>query len=211
MDSSNLLSGLIGALVGSVIGGLATFWSTRWATYKTQNNLLTNQRANQAIIIKGVLQAIHDEVETIWDQYLDVIGHVTEAHDENEPFIHIYPLHQDYFTVYNSNGIFIGQIPDSDLRKAIVTTYTKARGLIDSYLLNNADVQRYFQLSSLASETNNEYHYRLAAAVRADMAAYSKQIKIAHKDTAIAVADLLRRLRKEGVLAEGGTSQGLSA
>ena len=83
-------------------------------------------------MLLGILQAIHDEIETLWDNYMDGIGHHTEALADGQPLNIYYPVTQEYFTVYNTNAFFIGRIRDHDLRKLIVSTYSKARGLIDS-------------------------------------------------------------------------------
>lgn len=49
-----------------------------------------------------------------------------------------YPVFSDFFTVYHNNAFLISQVQDDGLRKQIVTTYTLAKGLVDSWRLNTS-------------------------------------------------------------------------
>ena len=51
--------------------------------------------------------------------------------------------------------LLIGHIEDDDLRKLLVTTYTKAKGLVDMLRFNNALVETY---------NNSQTTYQLAQA-----------------------------------------------
>jgi hypothetical protein len=109
---------------------------------------------------------------------------------------------QDYFTVYNSNTFLIGHIADNDLRKDIVFLYTTAKGLVDSYRLNNDLVQKFEYWSGLHIETQNEIHKNRAAAQYAVLVEYAKTIKKQHDVLKQKSSELLRKLRKSGVLSE---------
>ncbi|MBD9360501.1 hypothetical protein [Methylomonas fluvii] len=151
-------------------------------------------------MIHGILQAIHDEIETLWDNYVDNIGHQLEALGETEPLILYWPVTQEYFTIYNSNAFFIGRIQDHDLRKLIVSTYSKARGLVDSYRLNNDLVQKHEHAYWISQETQNQIHLANAKSHYAALVSYSKTLKKSHIEVKQQVQELLRELRKKGVL-----------
>ncbi len=126
-------SAIIGGLTGGIVTGIFTILAV-YIIYKKEKEKIKEQEES---LIKSLLQSIHDELETLWDIYQKEIGTYLESLQENKPLLHIYVITHDYFTVYHSNSFLIGKIKNNDLRKRIITTYTIAKGLIDSYKLNN--------------------------------------------------------------------------
>ena len=187
-----LWSSGIGALVGSVLTLIATYLS-----YHLQRS---HQEEKDQQMLHGILQAIHDEIETLFDSYMDNIGNQIEALPDNQPLNMYWPVTQDYFTIYNSNSFFIGRVKDHDLRKQIVLTYSKARGLIDSYRLNNDLVQKHEHAYWLSQETSNPIHLTYANSHLATITKYAKILKKTHADVKQHTQKLLRELRKSGVL-----------
>lgn len=96
----------------------------------------------------------------------------------------------------------IGQIDNNDLRKAIITSYTKARGLIDSYRFNNDLLQKYEYWSFLFQESKNPQHATNRDAYWVTLINYAKDLKKSHGELKENVNSLLRMLRKQGVLFE---------
>ena len=72
------------------------------------------------------------------------MGARVESLKEGEPLLVYYPLVSDFFTVYNGNSFLIGRIPYNDLRKQIIKTYTLAKGMADSFRMNN-DLNQKFE------------------------------------------------------------------
>jgi hypothetical protein len=190
------------AIVGAIVGGAITGYSTLRGVEKSYQNAVELQKKKEQAIIQGLLQALHDEVETIWERYMEGVGFHLEALKENQPLILYYPVVQDYFTVYNSNTFLIGHIADNDLRKDIVFLYTTAKGLVDSYRLNNDLVQKFEYWNNLFIETQNEVHKDRAAAQFGVLVEYAKIIKKQHDILKQKSSELLRKLRKSGVLSE---------
>ncbi len=77
-----------------------------------------------------------------------------------------------------------------------MSTYAKAKGLIDSYRLNNEFVHKYEQAYLLYQETNNKVHDEQAQVRKQSLILYSKLLKQAHMEVKIEVQILLRSLRK---------------
>lgn len=194
IDCNTLLSSGVGALMGSALTLLAAYLTHRWD--------ISKQKEQDAQLLKGILQAMHDEIETLWDAYIEGIGNQIEALQDGHPLNMYWPITQDYFTVYNSNAFFIGRIQDHDLRKLIVSTYSNARGLIDSYRLNYDFVNKYEHAFWLYQETNNQMHKANADACYTGLVQYSSKLKKRHTDVKQQVQALLRALRKEGVFAK---------
>lgn len=192
LDIPTLTSTALGAFIGSVLTLVATFVAHH-LTSKVKDK-------KEKALLHGLLQGIHDEIETLWEAYLDSVGNRVETLGENQPLNFYWPVTQEYFTIYNNNAVLIGRIQDHDLRKEIVATYTKARGLIDSFRLNNELVNKYEYAYWLYQETNNEIHRVSVEAHQRSLVEYAKQLKKGHEEIKGKVSGLLRALRKQGVL-----------
>lgn len=193
-----LLVTLAGALVG---GGLTGFFTLR-AADKSHKDSLDLQKQNQKKLIKGFLQAVHDEIETLWDTYQTGIGVQLEVLQEGYALLVYYPVTQDYFTVYSSNGFLIGHVEDPDLRKLIVQVYSKSRGLIDSYKMNNEMLGKLEFWVNLHKETTNPVYEQNAQAQLVAMQVYAKRMRTSHNELKELSGQLLRRLRKMGVISD---------
>jgi hypothetical protein len=205
MTWSEILIPSIASLAGALIGGtIAGFCSIR--AVKTAHEMgMKVQEKNQEKIIQGLLQAIHDEIETLYDMFRERAGNTIETLTDNQALLYYYPISHDYFTVYNGNSFLIGHIPSNDLRKAIVTTYTMAKGLVDSLRLNNEFIQKYEHWIMTYQQTNVPLHQTFANNQLFVLIEYAKKIKFAYNQLKVSVNELLRDLRKSGVLYERKT------
>ena len=194
MDWNVVLSTGVGALIGSAL--------TLIATVVAHNLERKKQKQEENRLIFGFLQSVHDEIETLWDTYIEKVGSHVEALQPGQPFEYYWPITQEYFTVYNNNAFLIGRIKDHDLRKLIVSTYSKARGLIDSYRLNNELVHKYEQAVLLHQETNQAVHASHVNARLQALVTYATSLKQSHMEVKSQVQELLRELRKKGVLSQ---------
>lgn len=192
LNWDNLLSTGIGAIIGSSLSLLGV-----WISHRLNRS---HQENKDQQMILGVMQALHDEIESLWENYLQGVGNQIEVLPDDKPLALYWPVTQDYFTVYTTNAFFIGRIADHDLRKLIVSTYSKARGLIDSYRLNNDFFQKFEHAHWLFQETKNPAHEKSAKSQFMTLTNYAKSIKKAHEEVKKQVQDLLRALRKAGVL-----------
>lgn len=147
-------------------------------------------------MIKSLLQSIHDELETLWNVYQKEMGTYLESLPENKPLLNIYVITHDYFTIYHGNSFLIGKIKNNDLRKRIITTYTIAKGLIDSYRLNNELVQKYEQLNFWYKQTYNQAILKELKTLYDTLVDYAKEIKKQHYEAKNNINVLLKMLRK---------------
>lgn len=190
------------AITGAIVGGLITGYFALRSTQKSFDHQREQADANEAKLIKGLLQAIHDEIETISDRYQDTMGARLDSLSEGQALAFYYPLVSDYFTVYNGNSFLIGRIPDNDLRKQIIKTYTLAKGMVDSFRLNNDLVQKFEHSNKVFEETKHDVHKQHAVAHFKSLVDYAKTLKLAHQNLKQEISNLLRALRKHGVLNE---------
>lgn len=175
MDS-NVVSGIIslaGALAGAIIGG----YYTRRAARQSFDNQMAQQHAEQERIVEGVLQALYEELSAIWEVYMREVGQSLETLRENQVFAGYIPLtQQDYFIIFNNNSAYIGHIPDPDLRRAVVRTYMRAKGVLDSIRMHNKLID------------DNEHGLRTGMALpfeHANLISYTNKLKENHYDTIV--------------------------
>lgn len=192
LDMNTLISSGIGALIGSALTLVATIIS-----HNLQKTATSEAESRHLL---GLLQGIHDEMESLWEGYSDSAGVQLESLQENQALLMYWPITQDYFTIYNANAFSIGKVADHDLRKLIISTYSKARGLIDTFRMNNDLVQKYEYAYLLFQESQNPIHQSNMNLHLQVLVNYSVQLKKRHTELKQQVSELLRRLRKEGVL-----------
>ncbi len=190
------------AITGAIIGGLIAGYFALEATRRSFKNQRIHAEENEEKIILSLMQAIHDEIETIYDRYQETMGARIETLNEGEALVFYYPLVSDFFTVYNGNSALIGRISDNDLRKQIIKTYTLSKGMIDSFRMNNELVQKCEHSNKIYEETQKEAHKQHAAAHYQLLIEYAKSLKQSHIMLKQEIANLLRVLRKNGVLSE---------
>lgn len=198
MDWNTFLSAISGAIIGGLIAG---FFALR-STQKSFDNQRIHADENEEKLITGMLQSIHDEIETVMDRYQDTMGSRIESLAKDEALSFYYPLVSDFFTVYNGNSFLIGRIPDNDLRKQIIKTYTLAKGIVDSFRMNNDLVSKLEFSEKLYAESQLDVHKGQAIAHYGSLVDYAETLKESHKGLKGEVSILLRELRKNGVLNE---------
>lgn len=190
--------------VAAVIGGLIAGFFSILATIMAFKNQRTQVDEGEKVIINSLLQAIHDEIETVYERYQETMGARLESLAENEALNFYYPLVSDFFSVYNGNTFLIGRIKNNDLRKQIIKTYTLSKGMADSFRLNNELVHKFEYANKLFEETNQEVHKKHAIAHYSSLISYASTLKQSHTHLKLEISDLLRTLRKNGVLSELG-------
>jgi hypothetical protein len=205
----NILAAIIGGvsgLGGAIVGGVIAARATNRATKQANDHALRLQQTAQTAIVHGVLLGIRAEIVTLWEIYTAEFGNILEELGDNEAFLYHYPLYQNYFTVYESNAPYFGQIPDDQLRKAIVTTYLKGRAIIDSHLYNNHLIEKYNELQRVREETGSARYNGQIDAALADLSGYSNSLKETYFEMKTLVGDLTRRIDDYVRLNEGAPS-----
>lgn len=157
---------LVSALSGSLIGGMFVLIGVGIKEY------LDKKRDKQKV--KNIIKGISIEINTIWDMYINRVGTLLEELSDEEMFGYIYPINQDYFTVYSNNADLIGSIENKNISNSIIKIYTMAKGLIDSFQLNNQMLEKVEEYEN----TNNELKYTYEDILRK----YSANLKKLHYD-----------------------------
>lgn len=166
-DLNNLFSVFIGGLLALV----GVYWQHRMARKTAE--------ANEKRKIKALLQAFHDELQTLWGLYMKAVGTKLEEHEDDKPFLFFWTVYQDYFTVFNSNAAYIGEIEDETLRKTIIVAYNQARAVLDSFQVHNKTFADYERLLLQVSQVGtNEQIQNICSQA---LIHTTKALKEAHK------------------------------
>ena len=182
------------------MGGLLAGGFALLATKKAHDHALQRREREEDDLVRALLQSLHDELETLWDRYHRGMGVQLEALQDGQPCLLYFLANQDYFTVYRQNSHLLGKISGADLRKAIIVTYTQAKGILDSYSLNNHFIQEYERLLYLFQETGQQIHQQNANALLQVLTKMALQLKAAHNELKEQVEEVLQKLRKTGRL-----------
>jgi hypothetical protein len=183
------------SLISAIIGGLIAGGFSLLAVSATHKNDLKKKQKQEETLLEEFLASIRVEIDTLWNRYMAGIGKTLEDLPNNQPLLFFYPVTQDYFTIYESNATLIGKIQDRDLSKLLVTTYLQAKGLIDSYRMNNELVQKFENFMFLYQQTNNSILKSQAEAVKTSLTSYADDIRKSHLEIKNNVFELLRRLK----------------
>lgn len=186
INIGDLMSSALGALIGSslTLAGV-------WVSHKLHKS---EEERREKEHIDGLLEAIHDEVKTLWDAYSVSAGRTLENLQDGEAFLSYWPITQEYFTIYTNNAIHLSKLKDSSLRRRVVTTYTKARGLIDSYRMNNEMLRQYENASILFGETQKDIYKRDALTRYQGLQEYALRLRALHNELNILIFDLIQNL-----------------
>lgn len=177
------------SLIGVLIGGFITLIAVNVAHKRALERDIERER----FLVKGFLDSIHDEVEVIWKRYQDTMGDKVEKLPEGAPLLMYYPVTQDYFTVYNGNSSLIGKIENHELRQSIIAVYTKAKGLLDSYKMNNEMLQKYENFNSLYRERGNPSIEGQVNAQYSRLVDYAEKLKEMHNEVREGIESLKRK------------------
>lgn len=184
-------------LLQVVATGLITGLIALLAIEKTHRKELEKDDRREEYQIEGFLKSVYVEIKVLWERYSTTMGKQVESLNEGKALLIYYPLTQDYFTIYNSNAALIGKIENDQLRSSIVSTYTKAKGLVDSYKMNNEMILKYENWYLLDQQTKHEIFKRQASMQLAVMIDYAKKIKSMHNEVKKDINNLLEELRKK--------------
>jgi hypothetical protein len=117
--------------VGSLLAIAVAIW-----VYQKQNS---DKKADDAAETRAFVQAVYDEITTIWRGYSLNLRPQILAIDVQQGHILnvIAPMNPDALVIYNNSSARVGKVDDDALRTLIVQVYARARGFIYSIQLNN--------------------------------------------------------------------------
>lgn len=146
----------------------------------------------------SLLKSYRAEIVTVWNQHKSSLK-VTDFNELNLPkgFLSIYPVTYDYFTVYHYNADRIGTINNDELRSNIIRAYSRAKGLVDTFRLNNELVNKVDDLYYQFRLTGNPEFQKIMNAELERVAEYGKIILQRNIELDELIKELTSELDKE--------------
>jgi hypothetical protein len=178
---------VIPGLIAGLITG-ACMWVALLMQHKHERQM---QCQKEEAEVNAFVHAVMAEVETLWDSYYEGAGKRLEALERGKAFMYFYPISQDYFTVYNGNAFIVGKIGHARLRRAIVEAYTKARGLIDGFRLNNDMVQKWNHLDLMRQDSQNPTLIHMMWMQEQSLVHHAVKLREIHRQTKESLEHLL--------------------
>ena len=122
------------SLLSAILGGTFTLIGQLFSFYLQKKSKLIQEQSE----LKSLLMSFHVEIETLYERYIDSVGHELNQTTFPDGITFRMHAHQDYMVVFSANAHRVGQIKDNSLRKAILQTYIITKSLLDSYETNNS-------------------------------------------------------------------------
>jgi hypothetical protein len=176
-DTSEAVAAWVQAL-GSIAAILAAVWVAHRQYEQTRQlelDRIAAATAAENAETRAFVQAVRQELASIWDGYSTGIRPVLLAVEEDEFFDALVPVHTDAFTVFNNASPQVGKVPDEELRRLIVTTYARAKGHIYSLQMNSALINDF---TNFAVMHRGENHERVLEAKKNVLVNYAAQMRV---------------------------------
>jgi hypothetical protein len=144
--SSPFWQGVGGSLLGALVGGLFVLWAqTRANRAQRKRDRVTEDKT-----VRAVLQAFGAELKAFEKGFVKGLDDAFKNW-ENDPYkkqipLNLPPVNQNYFTIYDGNGVVLGKITAIEVRQKVIGVYSQAKSLIDAVNYNN---QRYLEWDRL--------------------------------------------------------------
>jgi hypothetical protein len=101
------------------------------------------EKRNEENFEKSIIQSIQSELQTLHDLYINIFVNGLESLEQGEFYTWTWTARQDFFSVYHSNGFFLGKIRDEILRKTIIKTYITLKKFLENLLDYTEDYKKF--------------------------------------------------------------------
>lgn len=157
------------------VGSLAAIIAAIWIYAKQYGD----KKADDENETRAFVQAIRDEVETVWNDYSEQTGALLLATQAGHYYDVFVPILSDGLIIYQGSPARVGRIDDDELRKLIVTAYVGLTGHFNSIFVNNQMMAELEQMHSFSDVPNQAQ--RIANRKNA-LVAYADALKRNHND-----------------------------
>lgn len=184
--------------VGSVLAILVAVAVSYWQ-HKAQDR---RDQLREAKDVENMLNSIHDEIEILWLGFNEKIGETLLQSEPGVPFAVTWPAPDRPFIIYEGHIDRISMVQDADIRKAIIVTYARADGLLQSFRMNNALIQKYENAKKYDMDVSGQRAFspRTAADHEAALVRYADSLRGSYREVESCVGHLLTSLRTRNTI-----------
>jgi len=177
------LFGFVTALIGALVGGLFTLRGVDKEAKITRRQADKESLELQLSVLKGT----KGEVSILLNLYDVRMKEAVEAVQPDQPLSVVFPIGDDNFTFYEQNAKEIAKLKDES-RDAIISIYTYARSLIQSYKANNKFIDEYGEaLIEVRKSNHDEFYVTLLNEKFRLLVTYGQAIKMIDGETRRAI------------------------
>ena len=174
----------------SVISGLVGGVLALLGVYFTLEGHRQRDKDRQEEIILSALEAIKEELNSLWGIINESVEHYWKEFEEKKDFLNCnLTVPSDYFTIYRSNANLIGQIEEPELRNKIVRVYVLLLALIEGYKKNNTWIDKY-------EKANYDNHQVAVLVFTKLLNQHASGLRRQHDRVAIEIECLIKMLEK---------------
>lgn len=148
------LFGFVTALIGAIVGGLFTLRGVDREAKITRRQAEKESLELQLSVLKGT----KGEVSILLALYDVRMKEAVDAIQPDKLLSVVFPIGDDNFTFYEQNAKEIAKLKDES-RDAIISIYTYARSLIQSYKANNKFIDEYGEALIEVRKSNHDEFY----------------------------------------------------
>jgi len=179
--------GVVGAVIGGFLAGGAGVL-TVLISHKLELNRAAKENDKK---INAFLISIHSEIKILWYLYMEGVGEKVDLLHENpkEPFRWLWPIGQDYFTVFEANAHMIGEIEDSVLREKIIAGYIGAKSLIDQFHFHNSRLNELSEEEKQPDEGQELRHASRSLVLKGMLIDDAKRLRNTHMEVKDIIAN----------------------
>lgn len=88
--------------------------------------------------VRNFLAGVREELDATWNVYMVQVGLAVKATELGDVVEWTWPVPDNPFKVYAATVGTLGRVPEDEIRKAIVSTYIVANGLLLTWQMHNA-------------------------------------------------------------------------
>lgn len=177
----------------SVISGLAGGGFALLGVYFTLKGHRQRDKDRQEEIIRGVLEAIYEELKEMYNLLDSSVVELSWKAFENGSssyYNYAFIFSKDYSIVFRSNANLIGQIKNSDIRHGIVTIYKVSDVIMGEYEKNSELLVQYTK----ASKTGQR---ELASELYKQLRDFAPELREMHKFSKKSIREFMHMLEEE--------------
>lgn len=189
------LNGSEWASWAQALGSVAAVGIAIWVPYRQHEKERAREQEREVEEVQNILLGIRDELEVLVSGLREKIGNELAESPADKPFWTTWPPPTNPFVVYLSVANRIGMVPDYELRKLIIVTYSLADSFLVTFDEHNKMVERVSDLTLQDKSTGSTLRQVMQQdAEITRLAVYSNALRADYQTVMACVEQLLGKL-----------------
>lgn len=178
---------------GSIIAIAIAIWVPYWQKKQAQ----AQAKLAEIEQVRHLLRNFLDEMIVVSENFGKRNGKLLLDTPAGEAFTFVIPIMEKPFPVFDGSAARLGQIPNDELRRLIITGYGHAIGFVSSIRLNNILIDRFEQAAYLNAAHNDAVHGEMVQARLLRLKSYGDTLKSAYTEAIGRMTEMREALEAE--------------